>query len=233
MAGIAHELLHNRVFTSTKVNIVLYKFCMLLMMSNYNYFLYTHWKHHSHTLQEEDPKELVKEKLSWLVLLSWTLFDIRSFLSRIYFLIWNALGYYPRGIELKRHNVVFSARFVLFFHLSVVLISVFTQSYFLIFYVTSAPFVGTLLNKVLAVNQHFGLSNEGVDSDDYFFNCRTIILPKYIEFAYASMNYHVEHHYFPQVPYYNLREVHLLMIEKISFKNCESGLVPSFKRLFF
>ena len=43
---------------------------------------------------------------------------------------------------------------------------------------------------------------------------RTLILPKFLSFLYANMNYHAEHHFAPSVPYYNLPELHRILSGK-------------------
>ncbi len=43
---------------------------------------------------------------------------------------------------------------------------------------------------------------------DHRLNTRTILLGPVNRFIYWNMNYHIEHHMFPMVPYYRLAELH-------------------------
>jgi len=43
---------------------------------------------------------------------------------------------------------------------------------------------------------------------DYRLNTRTVKMGRINRFLYWNMNYHVEHHMFPMVPYYRLPELH-------------------------
>ena len=43
---------------------------------------------------------------------------------------------------------------------------------------------------------------------DYRLNTRTVTMCRLNRFLYWNMNYHVEHHMFPMVPYYRLPELH-------------------------
>jgi fatty acid desaturase len=43
---------------------------------------------------------------------------------------------------------------------------------------------------------------------DHRLNCRTVYMNRLIRFLYWNMNYHVEHHMFPMVPYHRLPELH-------------------------
>jgi fatty acid desaturase len=80
----------------------------------------------------------------------------------------------------------------------------------------------TFFNKILGFAQHYGLSNKK-ELNNYYINCRTIILPKFWSFFYSNMNYHVEHHMYPTVPYYNLKEVHSELIRTQNFPNLSIG----------
>jgi fatty acid desaturase len=46
---------------------------------------------------------------------------------------------------------------------------------------------------------------------DHRLNTRTILLNPVFKFLYSNMNYHIEHHMFPMVPYYRLPELHELI----------------------
>ena len=56
--------------------------------------------------------------------------------------------------------------------------------------------------------QHAGLAEDVLD---HRLNCRTVYMNPVVRFLYWEMNYHVEHHMFPMVPYYNLKHLHAEM----------------------
>jgi fatty acid desaturase len=53
--------------------------------------------------------------------------------------------------------------------------------------------------------QHGGLAEDVLD---HRLNSRTVYMNPVSRFIYWNMNYHVEHHMFPMVPYYNLPRLH-------------------------
>src|SRR6202035_2554687 len=55
------------------------------------------------------------------------------------------------------------------------------------------------------VTQHLGLTEDVLD---HRLNSRTVYMNPVFRFIYWNMNYHVEHHMFPMVPYYALRKLH-------------------------
>ena len=46
------------------------------------------------------------------------------------------------------------------------------------------------------------------DSLDHRSNCRTIYMNPLLRFIYMNMNYHLEHHMYPMVPYHALAQLH-------------------------
>ena len=55
------------------------------------------------------------------------------------------------------------------------------------------------------VFQHASLEHDVLD---HRLNTRTCYINPISAFIYWNMHYHVEHHMFPMVPYYNLPELH-------------------------
>ena len=55
------------------------------------------------------------------------------------------------------------------------------------------------------VTQHAGLQEDVLD---HRLNTRTVYMNPIFRFLYSNMNYHLEHHLFPDVPYYSLPALH-------------------------
>ncbi|MCY4036815.1 MAG: fatty acid desaturase, partial [bacterium] len=64
---------------------------------------------------------------------------------------------------------------------------------------------GAWLMAFFAVSQHTGLREDVLD---HRLNTRTIYMNPVLRFLYSNMNYHLEHHIFPTVPYYSLPALH-------------------------
>src|ERR1700685_2684560 len=56
--------------------------------------------------------------------------------------------------------------------------------------------------------QHGGLADDVVD---HRLNSRTVYMNPISRFLYWNMNYHIEHHMFPMVPYHALPRLHALV----------------------
>ena len=61
---------------------------------------------------------------------------------------------------------------------------------------------------LIGLTQHAGLAENVLD---HRLNSRTVYMNPVFRFLYWNMNYHVEHHMFPMVPYHRLPELHARM----------------------
>ena len=75
-------------------------------------------------------------------------------------------------------------------------------------YIGLPSFYGAWLHIITGLTQHAGLAEDVLD---HRLNCRTVYMNPIIRFLYWNMNYHVEHHMFPMVPYHALPDLHAEM----------------------
>ena len=76
--------------------------------------------------------------------------------------------------------------------------------------------------------QHTGLADNVLD---HRLNTRTVYMNFFSRFIYWNMNYHVEHHMFPMVPYHNLPRLHRLIKHDLPEPN--HGFVDGLKEVFY
>ena len=72
-------------------------------------------------------------------------------------------------------------------------------------YIGLPTIYGAWLMVFFAITQHAGMREDVLD---HRFNSRTVYMNPVFRFLYSNMNYHVEHHIFPTVPYYALPALH-------------------------
>lgn len=214
-AGIGHELFHRSVFSARWLNVALFRLFSILTWSNFGYFEVTHPLHHRSTLGADDLEADPQARLSPLGTLALLTVDLGAFWRRLRILALNAIGIVPPG----RMSAVFppggperarlrdGARAVLLGQALLVGTCLSFGSPFLALALSLAPFCVTFPNRTLAALQHFNLS-AGDPPNAYEVSSRTLVVDPVTEFFYAGMNFHVEHHYFPSIPYYSLRQVY-------------------------
>ncbi len=93
------------------------------------------------------------------------------------------------------------ARTLLLGHLILAILFVATGHWFLIIIVTFGCQYGGWLQLLCGAPQHAGLSS---NVPDFRLCCRTYTCGWLMGFLYWNMQYHIEHHMFPSVPFYRL-----------------------------
>ena len=221
-AGISHELFHRSIFKEKKLNTFLSRLFSLLTWNNYSYFRYSHYLHHKFALFENDP-EAPSETKPALSRIFWELtIDFPFLIRRIKILLKNAQGNIPgivgkqieKNGELSQKNAIANgAKLVLVFHLMILFYSVFSRNFQLILLINLGPYTFTFLARSLETIQHHGKLR---NVEDFRLNTRTVRINPLIGMLYANMNFHVEHHIFPALPFYNIKKANLLL-HKIGF----------------
>ena len=69
-------------------------------------------------------------------------------------------------------------------------------------------FYGGFMVLYFGLTQHAGLAEDVLD---HRLNARTVYMNPIFRFLYWNMNYHVEHHMFPMIPYHALPRLHEAM----------------------
>lgn len=218
-AGIGHELFHQSVFSVRWLNRFLFRLFSVLTWSNYGYFQVTHPTHHAHTLAADDP-----EAAPGAVLTSWQVVwlcsvDLPGLWRRLRVLTQNAGGRVPArgaaGVDrfavgsVARVRLIHGARVVLACQAALLLWFIWLGEFWLILIVNLAPFCLAIVNRTLAAAQHHGL--QPGEAHYCYASTRTVRLHPVLAFFYANMNYHVEHHFYPAVPFYRLVALHRVM----------------------
>ena len=87
-------------------------------------------------------------------------------------------------------------------------------------------FYGAWLLVIFGLTQHAGLAENVLD---HRLNCRTVYLNPIFRFVYWNMNYHLEHHMFPMVPYHALPALHEEM--KADSPKPYSNLIAAYREI--
>ncbi|AXQ99549.1 fatty acid desaturase family protein [Pseudoalteromonas piscicida] len=225
-----HECIHKTAFKSKSLNNYASWISGVLFGMSPSIYKFLHFQHHRYThVVDRDPeiwgeglveeKGVAKVKL-WLKLLAGKslfysrfkqlfVFAFKSYESRKKSMRWiiesNDRDY------VRESRIIFSI-WILFFISSAVF---FEQMFFIIL---SLLFSYVFCSLWLAT-EHFGLPNEGTVIE----KTRTIYTNKIVSFFLWNMNYHVEHHLYPDIPWYKLKEINNEI--KPYIKNDSAGYV--------
>jgi fatty acid desaturase len=207
-AGLGHELFHKSVFSHPKINVILCKIFAVINWNNYYYFNYSHTLHHVNTMYSNDPEAPSDEGLRLKQMLSLILISPIYVLRRVRITLLNSLGIIPNefGRFLKKDKtkvkkIKMFARYILIFQVTSLVLFISMNEYLFILLINLAPFFCKLPNRVLEIVQHFGMKR---NVNDFRLNTRSVEINSIIKLFYGNMNYHLEHHLFPKLPYYNM-----------------------------
>ena len=98
-----------------------------------------------------------------------------------------------------------TARIWVAIYLSVIVWFAIVGSILPLMFIGLPSFYGGWLLVIFGLTQHAGLAEDVLD---HRLNCRTVYMNPVFRFIYWNMNYHVEHHMFPMVPYHALPALH-------------------------
>jgi fatty acid desaturase len=239
MEAAVHELSHGTPFKSKLLNEFFYLLFSFLTWNSGVHFRASHMKHHQFTVHRGLDKEVVLESTGygWADFLGWFTFDFKKFGMIVFptiahcvgnadrdFFFWDPL--FPPGDE-RRTKMCNWARLVLIGHLILLGIFVYFRLWNMIAVVTFGYFIATFPSKACGIQQHQGLCP---NVPDWRVCCHTVEFGPVMGYLYWHMNYHIEHHMFAAVPFYNLRALH----DAIAFDSPEppEGFMTGLKRVF-
>lgn len=205
-----HEAGHGTAFRTDWMNNALYEIASFMVMREGVVWRWSHNRHHSDTIiVGRDPEIAVPRPpdIKGLILSLFALKAYPDYFSRLFLHAAGRLRESEKTFipESEYRRVFLTARIHLGIYLAVIAISFLTGSFLPLFYVGLPHLFGTWLMLVYGLTQHTGLAENVLD---HRLNCRTFRTHLVNRFLYWNMNYHVEHHMFPLVPYHAVPALH-------------------------
>jgi fatty acid desaturase len=208
-----HECSHGTAFRSDWMNNLVYEVACFMVMRESVVWRWSHTRHHSDTIIVGRDPEIQIPRPPDLKALALSLINYGGYKTYYPSLIRHATGCMSEAEKTYIPNTEFdkitrNARICLAIYAAVILSALVFQSWIPIFLFILPQFFGTWLMIVHNTTQHAGLAENVLD---HRLNCRTVYMNPISRFIYWNMNYHVEHHMFPLVPYHRLPELHQLV----------------------
>ncbi|MEI6083726.1 MAG: fatty acid desaturase [Verrucomicrobiota bacterium] len=209
-----HELSHKTPFKTKSINEFFLKVFAFLGWWDQVWFRPSHIRHHQVTVHKEyDGEVILPQQITcenwrfWLSLFAWnpqnTWNGIKMYYRRATGRMdneWSEFVMPESNPQIRRQHRNW-ARFTLIGHAILATLFIVTGHWFLIVVFTlGAQYCGWLA-FLCGFPQHYGMSP---DVPDHRLSCRTFTCAWLPAFLYWNMQYHVEHHMFPAVPFFNL-----------------------------
>jgi fatty acid desaturase len=205
-----HETGHGTAFKSRWLDEALYQLASFMIMRDPTVWRWSHSRHHTDTLILGRDPEIAAMRPARLARLLANFFGLVDVPVAFGLMFRHASGrltaeeadFVP---EPERHKVCRAAQIDLAIYAATIATAVAFRSWLPVVLIGGPRVYGAFMLNVYALTQHAGM---GENVLDHRLNTRTVKMCVVNRFLYWNMNYHVEHHMFPMVPYYRLPELH-------------------------
>ena len=207
-----HEYGHRSVFRTRWLNDFFYEISSFICLFEPVSWRWSHTHHHSRTIHAPIDYEIAVPANSKIInVLFLDLFSLRRFYYE-----WKKIFLHSLGImtqialdcvpESQRSRMIWTSRLFLFIAISAFICAYVMGSFLPIFLIFTPALYGWPGIHLCGLLQHAGLKSNSWDHRE---STRTFLCGPILGWLlYFNMQYHIEHHLFPQVPFYNLPKLH-------------------------
>lgn len=208
-----HECGHGTAFRTAWMNDVIYQIACFCMIRNPISWRWSHARHHTDTIIIGRDPEILAMRPPAALMIAVNFFGVIDVWRGLARMMLNASGkldpqeasYIPQSEQPK---VIRVARVWLAIYAATILLAVMLGSILPLMVIGLPRLYGAWHHVLTGILQHTGLAE---NVTDHRLNTRTVYMNPISRFIYLNMNYHVEHHMFPMVPYHRLPELHALI----------------------
>jgi MocE subfamily Rieske [2Fe-2S] domain protein len=205
-----HECGHGTPFKTRWLNEFFYHLSSFMTLREAHLWRWSHARHHTDTIiVMQDPEIQVMRPADLLKILM-DFFWLRSGPPEVWRIIQHAFGRPNADVrsfvpETERQRMYWSSRIYVAIFVGFALWSVAMGSFLPMMFIGLPRFYGGWLHQLLGLTQHAGLAENTMDHRK---NTRTVYINPVFQYLYMNMNYHLEHHVIPMVPYHTLPKLH-------------------------
>ena len=206
-----HECGHGTAFKTPWMNDVVYHIACFMVLREPTVWRWSHTRHHTDTIIVGRDPEIAIMRPTVILKVIGVFFAIPQVWAEAKSLVRHASGrltpeeadFIP---EMEHGKVYTVARIWLAIHVVVIALSIYIGSILPMLFAGPLPSMyGAWVHVMTGITQHAGLPENVLD---HRLNSRTVYMNPVLRFIYWNMNYHIEHHMFPMVPYHRLPELH-------------------------
>jgi fatty acid desaturase len=205
-----HECSHGTAFKTTWINEVIYQIASFMCLRPGTPWRWSHTRHHTDTIiVGRDPEIIAPRPPIWHIILMEfiKLHGGPRDLKRVFIHCVGKLSKEEKEfIPSSQYRKTFwESRIYALIFLAVLVWCITVGSIQPAMFIILPTFYGSFLMLFYGFTQHLGLNEDVLD---HRLNSRTVYMNPINRFIYWNMNYHVEHHMFPMVPYHALPALH-------------------------
>ena len=201
-----HECTHRTAFRTAWLNEAVHTVVSLMSFYEITFKRWSHARHHTHTIHVGKDPEIQVPRPAPLAFVVLDFFWLWSFYGNIKTQLIHACGiatpqakaFVPAG---EHRKMFWLSRFNVAIYGGVVVWAVVAGTWLPVLLFGLPRLYGGWLHQLLALTQHAGMAE---DATDHRLNSRTFHTNPLYRFLYCNMQYHLEHHMYPMVPYHAL-----------------------------
>ena len=226
-----HESGHGTAFKTDWMNNTLYEIASFMVMRESTIWRWSHTRHHSDTIVVGRDPEIQVPRPPNLVELAKKFAGLGNFprywISVVQHCFARMSGPEREFVPQSEYSGVFiRARIYISIYALILAEAFYYRTFLPLMFVGLPNLYGSWLMNVYSLTQHAGLAENVLD---HRLNCRTVYMNPVNRFLYWNMNYHLEHHMFPLVPYHNLPRLHALV--RWDMPDPYHGLIGAFREI--
>ena len=208
-----HECGHGTAFKTPWMNDAVYHIACFMIMRNPTRWRWSHTRHHTDTIIVGLDPEIAVMRPPAALCVAAGFIGIFDAWDAMKMMLFNAAGtiaaeektFIP---EMEWPKVILVARIWVLIYAVTVAACFYFHSVLPLLLVGLPRLYGAWHHVLTGLMQHGGLADNVLD---HRMNSRTVYINPVSRFIYWNMNYHVEHHMFPMVPYHALPKLHALI----------------------
>jgi fatty acid desaturase len=232
-----HECGHGTAFKTQWKNDLVYQFACFLLVRNPTVWRWSHSRHHTDTIIVGRDPEIITKRPPEIIKVMLNFFGILMVPQAWWAMLRYATGNLTASekdfiVASEQPKVAYVARIWVAIYVVVIGLALYSQSFLPLMLVGLPSMYGAWHMLLTGLTQHIGLAEDVLD---HRLNCRTMYINPFSRFVYWNMNYHVEHHMFPMVPYHQLPKLHEEIKKDCApayngFWACYREIIPTFLR---
>lgn len=205
-----HECGHGTAFRAAWTNDVVYYLASFLLLRGPTVWRWSHYRHHTDTIIVgldaeivfQRPPDVGRALLAYTHLQGGTQMFLRLVRHAAGRIDPDAADFVP---EAEQRKIVLESRIFVGVLVGVAVWSLAIWSIVPLMFIGLPSIYGAWLVVFFGITQHAGMRENVLD---HRYNTRTVYMNPIFRFLYMNMNYHVEHHVFPSVPFHALPSLH-------------------------
>ncbi|OKP70664.1 fatty acid desaturase [Ensifer adhaerens] len=208
-----HECGHGTAFKTMWMNDAVYQIACFMIMRNPVTWRWSHTRHHTDTVIVGRDPEIAVMRPPDLLRLVLNFFGVLDVWHAMIDMVRNTFGiisaeeatFIPK---MEQPKAILVARIWFAVYAATIAACFYLGSILPLMLIGLPRFYGAWHHVLTGLLQHGGLAD---NVTDHRLNSRTVYMNPVSRFVYWNMNYHVEHHMFPMVPYHALPKLHAMI----------------------